>query len=174
MIAKKYIYKVPKELLYFYFREHNIKRLDISDDSKIDLIGNIQGGVAKSSCPLIAWKRMWWGKYRLIQHVYDNHREDYDKVISIRYDFFNHKLGSMPKQRMYRMLIQSNCINFRYPDFNSRLLGVDNYYCGQLNNIAKLTYDFHYKLDDILEKCKIRSYHEELFYKYAKNQGFVE
>ena len=167
LIAKKYIYKVPKELLLYYFREHNVKRLEISDDSKIELIGNVEGGVAKSICPLIAWKRMWWGKYRLIQHVYDNYRDEYDKVISIRYDFFNHTLGSMPKQRMHRMLLQSNCINFRYPDFNSRLLGVDNYYCGQLNNIAKLTYDFHYKLDSILEKYSNVSYQEEMVYRYA-------
>jgi hypothetical protein len=163
----RYVYFVPKELVSFYFKDHDIKYIAIDDDSQIDLVGNIDGNVCLSSCPLIAWKRMWYGKYKLIKHLYDNCRDSYDIVLSTRYDMFTNKLCITSPQRLHRILLDCNLLNFRYPEFNSSIVGVDNFYCGILDNMAKLTYDFTHSLDYIMNRYHDIRFQEEMVYRYA-------
>jgi hypothetical protein len=163
----RYIYSVSNELVGFYFKDHEIKYISIDDDSQIELIGNTIGNVCLSSCPLIAWKRMWYGKWKLIKHIYDNYHDDYDIVVSTRYDMFTNKLCITSPQRLNRMLLGKDLINFRYPKFNTNIVGVDNFYCGILNNMAKLTYDFTHNLDEIMNRYHETRFQEEMVYRYA-------
>lgn len=173
-LDKRYIYAVPQELVGFYFKDHDVKYIAIDDDSQIDLIGNTVGNVCLSSCPLIAWKRMWYGKYRLVKHVYDNYREDYDILVSTRYDMFTNKLCITSPHRLHRMILECNQMNFRYPKFNSKIIGVDNFYCGVVENMTKLTYDFVYGLDEIMNRYHDTHFQEEMVYRYSLDNKLID
>jgi hypothetical protein len=167
-------FSVTPKILKEYFGDIPIKKIIIDDDTALELHGNLKGIIPNSKIPVLAWKRMWAGQFKLISHLYHAHRYDYDRVVNTRYDFFTHKLCYTPVKNLLKMTAEQSMLTLKYPKYYRRLLGVDNYYCGELETLYELVGDFHYKLDDILEKCQIKSYQEELFYKYAKDQGVVE
>jgi len=170
-------FKVTPKILKDYFGDIAIKKIIIDDDSALELHGNLEGTIQGGKCPTIAWKRMWAGQFKLISHLYHNHRYDYDQVVNTRYDLFTHHDKSCcytPIKNLLKMTAETSRLTLKYPKYYRRLTGVDNYYCGELETLYELIGDFHYKLDNILEKCQIKSYQEELLYKYAKDQGFVE
>jgi hypothetical protein len=167
-------FSVTPKILKEYFGDIPIKKIIIDDDSQLELHGNLEGIIPNSKVPMIAWKRMWAGQFKLISHLYHAHRYDYDRVVNTRYDFFTHKLCYTPVKNLLKMTAETSRLTLKYPKYYRRLLGVDNYYAGELETLYELVGDFHYKLDNILEKRQIKSYQEELFYKYAKDQGVVE
>jgi hypothetical protein len=92
---------VTKELVYHYFGElkHLIQEIIIDDDSNIQLIGNLQGKINEeishsNDCltPLIGWKNYWYGKYRIIKHIYDENIDPNKMIINCRFDLFRNEL----------------------------------------------------------------------------------
>jgi hypothetical protein len=167
-------FSVTPKIIKEYFGDLPIKKIIIDDDSQLELHGNLEGIIPNSKIPVLAWKRMWAGQFKQISHLYHNHRYDYDRVVNTRYDFFTHKLCYTPVKNLLKITNESSKLSVKYPKYYRYMLGVDNYYAGELETIYDLIGDFHYRLDDILEKHPIRRYQEELFYKYAKDQGVVE
>ena len=168
-------FKVTQKTLKEYFGDLSIKKIIIDDDSQLDLHGSTEGFI-NNVCPKIAWKRMWAGQFKLISHLYHNHRYDYDRVVNMRYDLFTHpnkECCYTPIKNLLKITHETSKLSLKYPKYYRRLAGVDNYYVGELETLYDLVGDFHYKLDDILEKHPIRRYQEELLYKYAKELGFV-
>ena len=167
------VIKVDETILYHYFKDLNrkIKNIIVDDDSKINLIGNLQGTVCKSSCPLISWKRMWYGKHKVVQSV-DNYK-DYDILISTRYDLFTNVMCKMPPVKFLRINYGKKLINFKYPQFAPSIIGVDNYYSGNPENIIKLTSYFYNDLDSIISKYPDTDYQEELVYKFATDNNLI-
>ena len=45
------------------------------------------GKLDRSLTPIIAWKRMWYGKFNLIKHIKESNIK-YDSVINMRSDLF--------------------------------------------------------------------------------------
>jgi uncharacterized protein YcgL (UPF0745 family) len=166
-------FKVTPKILKEYFGDLSIKNIIVDNDSKLELHGNLEGTIPNSKCPVIAWKRMWAGQFKMISYLYDNHRNDYDRVVNTRYDFFTHKLCYTPVKNLLKMTAEQSALTIKYPQYYRHLLGADNYYVGKLDTLYDLIGDFHYKLDDILEKYPIKQYQEELLYKYAKYKGLV-
>ena len=171
--SKAYI--VTQQRLKEYFGDLPIKKIIIDDDSQLELHGNVEGFINKI-CPLIAWKRMWAGQFKQISNLYHNHRYDYGRVVNTRYDLFTHPNKSCcytPIKNLLKITLEQSKLSLKYPKYYRHLTGVDNYYVGELETLYELIGDFHYQLDDILEKHPIRRYQEELLYKYAKELGFV-
>ena len=166
-------FKVTPKILKEYFSDLPIKKIIIDADSKLELHGNLEGIIPNSKIPVIAWKRMWAGQFKQISHLYHNHRYDYDRIVNTRYDFFTHKICYTPVKNLLKMTAKQSALTLKYPKYYRHLLGVDNYYAGELETIYDLIGDFHYRLDDILENHPIRRYQEELLYKYAQSKGFV-
>jgi hypothetical protein len=164
---------VTSKILKDYFEDLPIKQIIIDDDTQLELHGDLEGTMPNSKVPMIAWKRMWAGQFKLISHLYHSHRYDYDRVINTRYDFFTHKLCYTPIKNLLKMTAEKTQLSLKYPRYYRRLIGVDNYYVGELETLYDLVGDFHYRLDNILENYKIKHYQEELFYKYAQSKGFV-
>ena len=168
-------FKISQKFLKEYFGDLSIKKIIIDDDSQLDLHGSTEGFI-NNVCPKIAWKRMWAGQFKLISHLYHNHRYDYDRVVNMRYDLFTHPNKSCcytPIKNLLKITHETSKLSLKYPKYYRRLAGVDNYYVGELETLYDLVGDFHYKLDGILQNHSIRLYQEELLYKYAKELGFV-
>ena len=159
-------------MLKDYFSGHNIKQIMIDDDAELKLHGNLEGKI--NTCPKIAWKRMWAGKFKLASHLYHNHTYDYDLVVSTRYDKFTTQVCYTPVKNLLKMTTREDGLSLKYPQYYRYIKGIDNYYCGSIQTIYDIAYAFHYSLDEIASKYTIRSFHEELFYKYVVDHGFVK
>lgn len=166
-------FAVKKDILRDYFNGFNIKHITIDDDSKLELHGNLEGKIPGSKCPLIAWKRMWAGKFKLASHLYHNHTYEYDLVVNTRYDKFTTPVCYTPVKNLLKMTTRGEGLYLKYPQYYRYLKGVDNYYCGSVQDVYDIASAFHYNLDEIILKYRIKSFHEELFYMYAVDHGLT-
>ena len=158
-------FAVRKDMLVDYFNDFSIKQIIVDDDSRLQLHGDLEGKI--NTCPKIAWKRMWAGKFALASHLYHNHTYDYDLAISTRYDLFTTPVCYTPVKNLLKMTVAGQGLSLKYPRYYRHIKGIDNYYCGSVQDVYSITSAFHYSLDEIVLKYRIRSFHEELFYKYA-------
>jgi hypothetical protein len=172
-LDQSHTFKVTKNLLYSYFKNYNIQKIIIDDDSKVELYGKLDGLVSASKCPLIAWKRMWAGKYLNIKSVIDS-TKIYDLIISTRFDIFSNPVARTPQSYLLRLINQvDGNLFFKYPKYSKSIIGVDNFYCGKLKNMYTLISDFHFNLDCITTTYSSVVHQEELVYRYALDNNLV-
>jgi len=78
---------VNEEIIYNYFGKLRscIKHIIIDDDQIIKLYGNLVGNINNGLMPIIGWKNYWYGKYQIIDYVYNNFRAT--RILNA--DFFN-------------------------------------------------------------------------------------
>jgi hypothetical protein len=169
------IVKVTPDLIKHYFGESirdKIKSIEIADDSKLELKGNLEGKVAKSLLPIVAWKRMWAGKRKLIDTIAESGVQ-YDKVINTRYDLFTHHLCLTSEPLLMRIFNSPRTLNFKYPIYTRNPVGLDNFYVGQLQQMQKLIHSFDDSLDEIVKIYPNIDVQEKLVYEYAKDNRLI-
>ena len=141
--------------IFYYFNDlkHLIKTIIIDDDSKIDLIGNLDGNVGKSKMPLKGWKNYWYGKYSIINYIYNTHTDKNEFVINTRFDLFS---NSCSYNYDYAQIIKFLKKNYRNVFTSNKFLrneyfgGIDNIYIGNIDTMYTLISKFHKELDNIL------------------------
>jgi hypothetical protein len=145
---------VDNKIIYDYFDDlkHLIQNIIIDDDTKINLIGNLSGKAGNN--PLIGWKNYWYGKYRVVEDIF-NKNIDKDKIIvNLRFDIMNNSI-SFPKDSIINFIKDNSEMVFTKNVFifdDEKHCGIDNVYIGNINTMHKLTNKFFYELDDILIK----------------------
>jgi prefoldin subunit 5 len=86
----KNINTVTTDQIYEYFTEvlkHKIKHIIIEDDSKIELIGSVDGKVI--GAPKKGWKNMWYGQYKITQYMKDTMTNyNHELIVNMRFDLF--------------------------------------------------------------------------------------
>lgn len=93
------------------------KKIDILDENKLKIIGNIEGNISETLCPTIGWKRMWAGIYTAFKSMDDYKKENkvkYDAIINLRFDLFQDDLINF----MNRLLPEG--MEHMHPDTYSR------------------------------------------------------
>jgi len=146
---------VTTEIIKNYFGELNklINHIIIDDDSKIELIGNLEGNINKGTMKLIGWKNYWYGKYKIIEHIHNINIDSNEIVINTRFDILDntHYFDRNYFSFLYKNNIHTNFTkNVFIADWE--FLGLDNIYIGNVNTMYKLIHYFFYFLDDILVK----------------------
>lgn len=167
--------KVTSDLVKHYFGKQlreRIKNVQIQDDSKVEIIGNTSGVIAKTKVPIIAWKRMWAGKKQLIDNVI-NSGITYDRIINTRYDLFTCKAGRVDEAVISRLMRMDYSLNFKYPIYTRGPVGVDNFYTGRPEQMKQLIYAFHNDLDGIIKKYPSTEVQEKMVYDYARDNGLI-
>jgi len=155
---------VTEEIIYEYFKnyKHCIEKIIIDDDTKIELIGNTTGNIYNGPGPIIGWKNYWYGKYKIINYIYNQELHANDIIINTRFDLFNNGPHFLLEDIIHfiknNMNIHFNKNKFIF-DYNN--LGVDNIYMGNILTMKILIENFYYHLDDILIK-HCNSIHQEL------------
>jgi hypothetical protein len=175
VLDRDVIVKVTPDLIKHYFGESvrdKIKSIEIADDSKLELKGNLEGKVAKSFSPIIAWKRMWAGKRKLIDTIAESGVQ-YDKIINTRYDLFTHHLCLTSEPLLMRIFHSPHTLNFKYPTYTRNPVGLDNFYVGQLPQMQKLIHSFDDRLDEIIPRYSEIDVQEKLVYEYAKDNRLI-
>jgi hypothetical protein len=147
---------VTTELIHNYFKDLSslIKKIIIIDDTKIKLVGKITGNVCKSPAPLIGWKRYWYCKFIIINHIHKLDRNKKKFVINCRFDIFNNsnntdknKIINLIESNKNKLYLKKNVfINDEY------IHGIDNIYVGNIYTQYFICNSFYYYLDKIMIK----------------------
>ena len=166
--------QVTKENIYIYFDDlkHLIETIIIDDDSCINLVGNLNGKINGGPMPLIGWKNYWYGKYRIIDHIYKQNIYVDEIIINLRFDVLNNSVSY--SQEKIINFIKNNLetkITTNIFIANSEVNGIDNIYIGNIDTLYKLTHYFFYYLDDILMK-NTDTVHQERFVYRINNTLF--
>ena len=145
---------ITNELIYTYFKNirHNIKHIMIDDDSKIKVIGKIDGCIGKTKCPTIGWKNMWYGKYKIMDFIKSNTKNQNEMVLNMRFDILTNK-NSWSFTNIMQFINQS-IINNKKCSFiqKHKYQGVDNIYLAGIHNMHQLITLFYKQLDEIDSK----------------------
>jgi hypothetical protein len=159
---------VNKEIIYDYFDDLHvlIEHIIIDDDTKIQLIGNLSGKINNGPMPIIGWKNYWYGKYRIINYLYEKKIDDNIIILNCRFDILNNS-NSINQKNIIDIIQNNRETKFKKNIFLSdkEFYGIDNIYIGNINTMYKLIKTFFYDLDDILSKNKDTVNQEFLVYR---------
>ena len=146
--------------------KHLVKNIIIDDDSKINLIGNLYGNINNGPMPIIGWKNYWYGKYKIIDYLYNINTDENEMIINCRFDVMNNSNNF--NQAFIVNFIKNNSKTIFTKNiflFNHEHNGIDNIYIGNINTLYKLISKFFYELDDILIKNNNTMNQERLVYR---------
>jgi len=170
---------VTKEIIYNYFNGSGLEHvLDndniiIDDDTKIKLIGNVQGNINNGIMPIIGWKNYWYGKYKIIKHIYDKKNEknndndnDNELIINLRFDILNNN-NTISCNNIIHFIKNNLDRSFTKNLFikEKECGGIDNIYIGNITTLYKLIHYFYSFLDDILLNNNDTIHQEFLVYR---------
>lgn len=159
---------VNDKIIYDYFDDlkHLVKNIIIDDDSKINLIGNLYGKINNGPTPIIGWKNYWYGKYKIIDYLYNINTDENEMIINCRFDVMSNSNNF--DQAFIVNFIKNNSKTIFTKNiflFNHEHNGIDNIYIGNINTLYKLISKFFYELDDILIKNNNTVNQEKLVYR---------
>lgn len=151
---------------YFGKLSNCIKHIIIDNDNDIKLIGNLVGTINNGPMPIIGWKNYWYGKYKIIDYIYNQQKYDEETVVNLRFDLFSNS-NNFDKNLIIDFIKKNNEIKFTKNNFlfDYEANGIDNIYIGNINTMYKLTNKFFYELDDILCKNNNTRNQERLVYR---------
>jgi hypothetical protein len=156
---------VTENTIYEYFNDisYLISKIIIDDDSKIKLIGNLENKI--SGVTKLGWKNYWYGKFKLIDYIYNQKINQNSLIINLRFDVLT---NSCPMKSNDILNLINNNKNTKFnknvfltPTF---VVGIDNLYLGNINTMYKLISYFYYNLDNILKMIVEFRNQEQLVY----------
>lgn len=159
---------VSTRQIHDYFKDlsYLIKEIIIDDDSKINLIGNLEGKIIK--CPTIAWKNLWFGNDKIINYIAKIKSLADEVIVNTRFDIFDILLNSLEHDEIINFINKNKNRhfdkNYFINEYSSR--GIDNIFIGNTTTMKYLLNNLHNNLDSIVEKFKFLNlkYHEEHVY----------
>lgn len=138
-------------------KNYKFKELSISSNYEVFL---------ELGCPIIGWKKMWYGIYSIIKEIYESNK--YDVVINSRLDILEYKkidtyknntefpeINFQTTTNLINNFKKRNCITFLN---EKKSICIDNFYIGPTKQMFKLCEKFHYNLDDILEEHEVKEW----------------
>jgi hypothetical protein len=145
---------ITKEIIYSYFKDlrYLIKNIIIEDDTKIQLIGNLEGTIG-TKCPLIGWKRYIYGLYQSINYV--RHVCSDEFIVTMRFDILLN-FCVVTKEQIFEFISNNYDKKFKKNVFlyNNLIYGLDNVFGGNIQVLYKLCKYFNENLDYIIFKNK--------------------
>lgn len=151
---------ITEHTIRSYFNEVNdcIRCIIIDNDDHIPLNGNLNGIISNTQMPIIGWKKMWYGMYRLAEEVKNNH-SDYNLVLNIRFDIFINHLTSQFLDLYNILKIVQNNINKDLSRLkfcrDYEIMGIDCLFIGNKYNIFDFCRHFNFDLDHIINNYDV-------------------
>jgi len=159
---------VNEEKIYNYFGELSvcINHIIIDDDTNIQLNGNVIGNINNGPMPIIGWKNYWYGKYKIINYIYNNVKCDQEIIVNFRFDIFNNS-NAFNKDSIIDFIKNNSETKFTKNIFlfDYERDGIDNIYMGNIYTTHRLISKFYYELDDILSKINNTIHQERLVFR---------
>lgn len=156
---------VNDKIIYDYFDDLKdlIQEIIIDDDTKINLIGKLNGNINNGPMPIIGWKNYWYGKHKILEYLYNKKMDTDEMIINCRFDISN-----FCKEEVINFINKNSKTIFKKNIFiynDEKHFGIDNIYLGNINTMYKLTNIFFNKLDYILAKHNDTIHQEFLVYR---------
>jgi hypothetical protein len=163
---------VNNDLIYNYFKDisHLIKLIIIDDDSKIKLMGNLEGKIMNTNCPIRGWKNLWYANYKTITYIKSMNTNHNEVVVNMRFDIFNNS-NHLSHDEIINF-INSNKNNYfdkNYFIINDNLFGVDNIFIGNIGTMSYLLINLYKNLDYIFDRFKFLDLRCQEHYVYYEN-----
>ena len=101
--------------------------------------------------PLKGWKNYWYGKYSIINYIYNTDIDKNEFVINTRFDLFCNS-NNFNYIQIINFIKNNNKNLFIKNKFlvDKNCAGIDNIYIGNINTMYTLIHKFYYELDNIL------------------------
>lgn len=161
---------ITRETIDNYFRtlSYLIKHIIIEDDTQITITGNKTGVINKGHMPILGWKNYWYGKYQIINYLYNMEKNHEKLVINTRFDVL---FGRFPldKNNILKFIEKNKselAITNKFIS-ETNCYGIDNIYIGSINTQYKLIKHFHENLDAIIKNNSKRN--EQEFLVFSEN-----
>ena len=158
---------VTRQMVEDYFNPIPIKQLIIENEESISLLGNTEGKISKTLCPILCWKNMWYGMNQIIQTIGEPTETT---ILNIRYDIFTNRNTLFTIQSIQK-LIEQNFNKYLYSNVfisNEPKIGIDNMIIGSLHSMRKLITHFYLNLDEILTRYPEEKHQEYIVFKENK------
>lgn len=159
--------KVTNDFIYAYLKDLSqfVRHIIIDNDTQIKHIGYTEGEIIQ--VPVIGWKNMWYGKFRIAEYCMknvnnDTHLQGDPLVINMRFDVlcnsnyfaFNKIVFFIQKIDKYKQTTANNLNRNIFMKNIPTCYGIDNIYFGSIQTMYILSYHFHHHLDHILNIYK--------------------
>jgi len=160
-------------MIYFSSINDNIISITIDDDNCIKLIGDTNGNIFSTKLPKLAWKRMWYGIFKTIEIIKENESED-SFVINTRFDIFNNSNSFDDNNILLfiESIVNKKITKNEFINDSEKLVGIDNFYMGNIDTMYLLIKEFYSNLDDINNKY-IDIHFQEVVVFYENNRLFL-
>ncbi len=169
---KNNLNSVTETLILNYFGDlvPLIKHIIIDDDKNIKINGKTSGNVSSGGMPLIGWKNYWYGKYKILEYLIGEKKENLSEfTVTMRFDLFTKKVYSNLPHNIddtFNFVIKhkTDIIDKNIFIFEKEECNIDNIYVGSISSLYKLASKFHYDMDDILIQLGNIHNHEKYVY----------
>ena len=106
--------------------------------------------------PLKGWKNYWYGKYNIIDYIYNLNIDKNEFVINTRFDLFSNSNVFDSKEILFfiKNNYEKSFIKNHFLKDIDNTLGIDNIYIGNVNTMYTLINKFYTELDQILVENK--------------------
>jgi hypothetical protein len=141
---------VTSEYILDYFKDvrENIRHIEIDNDTSIELIGTTDGKIGEA--PKIGYKRMWYGKYKILTIIKSEKSDPNELVINTRFDINNINGSLLDASTILSFIENAYLTQNRDIVFYYKSTMCDVFYSGSLDNMYILSYDLHANMDDIV------------------------
>jgi hypothetical protein len=151
---------IDKKVIIDYFKNIDIEKIIIDNDTDVKLYGNVEGNIKTTLMPIKGWKNMWYGMNRLCEYILSNLKNiklnENTYMLNTRFDYFTNSTIT----QYIKNPINYNFMDKLY-DFTSENIiflhnpphqyGIDNLYFGKFYKMFYTIKLFHTSLDSIID-----------------------
>lgn len=162
---------INENIITNYFKNINIQKIFIDDESNVDLIGNVIGNINTTLMPIKGWKYMWYGIYKISNYILNTINKYYLDVntytLNIRFDYFTNSTINQYNLKDLNRLYNFNSNDIQFMNniaHENHMYGIDNIYFGKFYKIYYTAKLFHSNLDYIINCFEVIHSQEKLVY----------
>lgn len=162
---------INEDIITNYFKNINIQKIFIDDESNVDLIGNVIGNINTTLMPIKGWKYMWYGIYKISNYILNTINKYYLDVntytLNIRFDYFTNSTINQYNLKDLNSLYNFNSNHIQFMKniaHENDMYGIDNIYFGKFYKIYYTAKLFHSNLDYIINCFEVIHSQEKLVY----------
>lgn len=141
--------------VFDYLSGFDVKSVAVDDDSSISHVGNVEGNIGRTRCPILGWKNMYWGKMAAMNALAEVEPPD-SVTLQMRFDILLNPFSPKREEVVEFVSREYDAIKNGPGDERLRFLrmhcfmGVDNIYMAKALDMLRFTSYMYNDMDRIL------------------------
>lgn len=138
-----------------YLSGFNVRWVSVDNDGEIKHVGNTEGKIGRTPCPILGWKNMYWGLLKASGMV-RNSEPPGSVTVQTRFDLLSNPFSPSPQEVLEFLLREYEAVAAGGGDERIRFLrmhcflGVDNIYMATADDVFRFVSYMYYDMDRIL------------------------